>query len=338
VRLAVTHVCDDRQPHRLLVEMFGRRRASDASTVLLARVRRDLLGPIGRAAGLELANACREPRHELGVHVATPFRLAVASPRPRSASFRHSTSAFWSTCSSTGNPWRSYRFRARLHFSTTAASVEYFRARRVSAASPGGRNVRWSRSAQVRQRAPRSPARKAMACRPRSSPQSSQRNSRLEMNTRRSREARSPAALSEVTDSSVHVIADNARHDIDLDMKSDAIATEAVTAPVLTPHGRLLLEPVDDAEAASSGLSHRLRTAFARGSGHGLLQLGAAEVGTTLPPVFGYWREFAARYVSAVCGEQDLDASRSHAIIGPHRPTSSRSSRRPRRPCLARSI
>jgi len=100
-------------------------------------------------------------------------------------------------------------------------------------------------------------------------------------------------------------------------MKFDAIATEAVTALVLTPHGRLLLEPVDDAEEASSGLSHRLRTAFARGSGPGLWQLGAAEVGTTLPPVFGYWREFAAGYVSAVCGEQDLDASRSHAIIGP---------------------
>jgi superfamily II DNA or RNA helicase len=111
------------------------------------------------------------------------------------------------------------------------------------------------------------------------------------------------------------LIADNARHDIDLDMKSDGIATEAVTAlaPILTPHGRLLLEPVDDSAALSSDLSHRLRAAFARGSGHGLLQLGAAEVGTMLPPVFGYWRELAARYVSAVCGQQDLDANRWHA-------------------------
>jgi len=98
-------------------------------------------------------------------------------------------------------------------------------------------------------------------------------------------------------------------------MKSDGIATEAVTAlaPILTPHGRLLLEPVDDSAALSSDLSHRLRAAFARGSGHGLLQLGAAEVGTMLPPVFGYWRELAARYVSAVCGQQDLDANRWHA-------------------------
>ena len=74
-------------------------------------------------------------------------------------------------------------------------------------------------------------------------------------------------------------------HDIDLDLKFDGIATESMTAlaPILTPHGRLLLEPVDDAAALPSDLSHRLRRAFARGSGHGLLQLGAAEVGTMLP-------------------------------------------------------
>jgi hypothetical protein len=26
-----------------------------------------------------------------------------------------------------------------------------------------------------------------------------------------------------------------------------------------------------------------------------------------LPPVFGYWREFGARYVTAMCGQQDQD-------------------------------
>jgi superfamily II DNA or RNA helicase len=102
-------------------------------------------------------------------------------------------------------------------------------------------------------------------------------------------------------------------------VESDGIATESVTAlaPILTPHGRLRLEPANEAVALSSDLSHRLQKAFARGAGHGLLQLGAAEVGTVLPPVFGYWREFGARYVSAVCGQQDLDTSRSHTIIGP---------------------
>ena len=90
--------------------------------------------------------------------------------------------------------------------------------------------------------------------------------------------------------------------------------------PILTPHGRLLLEPVDDGSALPADLSHRLQEAFARGSGHGLLQIGAAEVGTVLPPVLGYWRELGARYVSAVCGHQDLSTGRAHTPIPPPSP------------------
>ena len=45
----------------------------------------------------------------------------------------------------------------------------------------------------------------------------------------------------------------------------------------------------------------RLDEAFAQGSGHGLLQLGAGEVGEALPPVLAWWRGFAGRYVSALC-------------------------------------
>ena len=44
-----------------------------------------------------------------------------------------------------------------------------------------------------------------------------------------------------------------------------------------------------------------MEKAFARGSGHGLLVLGADEVGTTLPPTLSYWRKFGARYVTALC-------------------------------------
>ncbi len=75
----------------------------------------------------------------------------------------------------------------------------------------------------------------------------------------------------------------------------------ASLGPILTPHGRLLLAPVDDAPALPPEVSRRLQEAFGRGHGHGLLQLGAGEVGTALPPVLGYWREFGARYVTAVC-------------------------------------
>lgn len=49
-----------------------------------------------------------------------------------------------------------------------------------------------------------------------------------------------------------------------------------------------------------------MQAAFARGAGHGLLQLGASEVGTTLPAVFSYWREFAARYVTALCTHRTI--------------------------------
>ncbi len=75
----------------------------------------------------------------------------------------------------------------------------------------------------------------------------------------------------------------------------------AQVAPVLTPHGLLRLDAVDDAPALSPQVAARLHEAFARGSGHGLLQIGAAEVDTALPPVLGYWRAFAARYVTMLC-------------------------------------
>ncbi len=75
--------------------------------------------------------------------------------------------------------------------------------------------------------------------------------------------------------------------------------------PVLTPHGHLILSEDRDASALEPELARRLQNAFARGSGHGLLQLGASEVGVALPPVFSYWREFGARYVTTLCTRPD---------------------------------
>jgi non-specific serine/threonine protein kinase len=69
----------------------------------------------------------------------------------------------------------------------------------------------------------------------------------------------------------------------------------------LTPHGHLLLEAAEDAPALDSGLAERLAAGFAKGSGYGLLRLGAGEIGHALPPVFVWWRDFAARYVGALC-------------------------------------
>ena len=72
-------------------------------------------------------------------------------------------------------------------------------------------------------------------------------------------------------------------------------------APVLTPHGLLMLRQTEEAPALEAEQGSRLEKAFVRGSGHGLLRLGADEVGTALPPVLSYWREFGARYVTALC-------------------------------------
>src|SRR5215216_4354534 len=72
-------------------------------------------------------------------------------------------------------------------------------------------------------------------------------------------------------------------------------------APLLTPRGHLLLRPDSDAPSLPPALLQRLTDAFALGSGHGLLHLGAVEVGTILPPAWAWWRDFAARYVAALC-------------------------------------
>ena len=80
----------------------------------------------------------------------------------------------------------------------------------------------------------------------------------------------------------------------------------------LTPRGHLLFTVAEDALQSSAALSRRLEGAFARGSGHGLFELGAGEVGTALPADFSYWRDFAARFVTTICARPDLDA---HAAI-----------------------
>jgi len=90
-------------------------------------------------------------------------------------------------------------------------------------------------------------------------------------------------------------------------------------APILTPHGRLVLDRADEGPSLDPGLARRLEDAFARGSGHGLLQLGAGEVGVALPPVFSYWRELGTRYVTALCTLPDVatDPSKAHVPVPP---------------------
>ena len=57
-------------------------------------------------------------------------------------------------------------------------------------------------------------------------------------------------------------------------------------------------------------MAGRLSEAFARGSGHGLMRLGAGEVGEGLPPALARWRDFAARYVGGLCLHASGDGDR----------------------------
>ncbi|PJA43264.1 MAG: hypothetical protein CO182_00125, partial [Lysobacterales bacterium CG_4_9_14_3_um_filter_62_6] len=66
----------------------------------------------------------------------------------------------------------------------------------------------------------------------------------------------------------------------------------------LTPKGHLQFGADADAPQLPDALADRLSAAFARGAGYGLLQLGAAEVASALPPLWAFWRDFAARYVT----------------------------------------
>jgi len=77
----------------------------------------------------------------------------------------------------------------------------------------------------------------------------------------------------------------------------------------LTSHGRLVIVSDADAQPLDAGLAKRLRRAFERGSGHGLLLLAADEAGTTLPPVFAWWREFGGRYVTPLCTHLESDTA-----------------------------
>jgi superfamily II DNA or RNA helicase len=82
----------------------------------------------------------------------------------------------------------------------------------------------------------------------------------------------------------------------------------------LTPQGHLGCEVADGVPDMDAATAVRIGEAFARGSGQGLLRLGAGEVGQALPPSFVWWRGFASRYVAALCvhgGGTEVEAAAS---------------------------
>ena len=89
---------------------------------------------------------------------------------------------------------------------------------------------------------------------------------------------------------------------------------ERVTLAV-TPQGEVVVRADADAPWVDGEVAARVREAFGRGMGAGLVQLGTAEVEARLPAVMAYWREWAGRYVGAVCARGD-DAAGA-AVPGP---------------------
>jgi non-specific serine/threonine protein kinase len=87
--------------------------------------------------------------------------------------------------------------------------------------------------------------------------------------------------------------------------------------PVLTRQGRLRVDRAEDAAPFAEDVAGRIEAAFARGHGHGLLQLGAAEIRTPLPPALCYWREFAGRFVTAVSRQPDAEECKELHIPSP---------------------
>src|SRR6516225_4421650 len=92
-------------------------------------------------------------------------------------------------------------------------------------------------------------------------------------------------------------------------------------APVLTPHGRLIVERNEDAPALDAELAQRMEGAFTRGSGHGLLALGADEIDVAVPPAFSFWREFTAIYLTGIC-TRPIDPAEPHRAHPPTPPKS----------------
>ena len=103
-------------------------------------------------------------------------------------------------------------------------------------------------------------------------------------------------------------------------MKIDQ-APEPFHTLALTPLGQLIVRESDE-PALSFSIAQRLVMASLRGSGsHGtsgsgscLLSLGAEEVGAVLPPEAGWWRDFAVRYLTALCTLPEAEVP----DIGPH--------------------
>src|SRR5436309_14170940 len=87
----------------------------------------------------------------------------------------------------------------------------------------------------------------------------------------------------------------------------------------ILPSGALLADTAPGDDEASDGLSVAARTrvarAFARGTGHALLDLGATELDAPLAPPLGFLRDLGRAFVTRLCAVPDLEERRERVEV-----------------------
>ena len=87
----------------------------------------------------------------------------------------------------------------------------------------------------------------------------------------------------------------------------------------LTPTGRIDVHQgsPDEGPRLPTPVQQRILGAFTVGRGLGVLQLGAAELGTDLHPTLSYWRDIGQAFVARVCGALDPIDPKSLVVPDP---------------------
>ena len=90
---------------------------------------------------------------------------------------------------------------------------------------------------------------------------------------------------------------------------------------VLTPAGRLRIASAPAEPSGQSPLpeatARRISAAFERGSAEGLLHLSVGEGQTALPAALSYWREFAGRFLTALCHVPETAGDELGSVLAP---------------------
>ncbi len=84
----------------------------------------------------------------------------------------------------------------------------------------------------------------------------------------------------------------------------------------ISPHGRLLvLDAVSEPKLPDGLWSERVRRAFSESQADGLLELGARELASALPPEFAWARDFACLYLTALCHTPEISGASELPVL-----------------------